>query len=449
MRNGACRLSLRWAALLYGLLFSSCAPAPPAAPASQPKQQQASQTAAPNATQAKPSEPQATGSTAPQSALSPPSAVVKAAADAPVSPVGPTSWATFRNGNQQLGVASSTLPDKLELLWERPAIDGVVAGAAIVGNQVYVGILHGDLLALDRKTGQQLWSYRSIDDPNPETFAPGFKASPTVTTDSVYIGDEDGVMHAVDRKTGLKKWIFTTGAEIAGSAAVVGEKLVFGSHDSYLYCIKIADGTLAWKFQTEDRVNCSPAIEGNSTFVAGCDTKLRVIDIDGPKQTRNIPLGDGAYLIASPAVVGSMLYVGTHDGRVVGVDWQKGEIAWTFKDPKREQPYHASAAVTDEFVIVGGQDKLLHCLDRKSGNQVWSFPARGQINSSPVVVGERIFFGSADGNIYAVGLRDGKEAWKYTAGKDVTASPAVGENCLVIGTEGSKGTIYCFGKKDG
>jgi outer membrane protein assembly factor BamB len=140
--------------------------------------------------------------------------------------------------------------------------------------------------------------------------------------------------------------------------------------------------------------------------------------------------------------------VGTHDGRVVAVDWQKGEIVWTYKDPKREHPYHASAAVTGEFVIVGGQDKQLHCIDRQQGTRVWVFAARGQINSSPVVVGERVFFGSADGNIYAVGLRDGKERWKYNAGKDVTAAPAVGEGCLVIGTEDGNGRIYCFGSKE-
>ena len=60
----------------------------------------------------------------------------------------------------------------------------------------------------------------------------------------------------------------------------------------------------------------------------------------------------------------------------------------------------------------------------------------------------RLLIGSADGNVYGVGLRDGKEFWKHSTGKDVTASPAVGENCLVVGTEGSRGTIYCFGSKE-
>ncbi len=365
-----------------------------------------------------------------------------------LSPPDPTSWATFRNGNQQLGIAGSTLPDQPELLWDYPAPDGMVAAAAIVGEQVYVGILHGDLLCLDRKTGKLLWKYRSIDDPDPEKFSPGFKASPTVTADMVYIGDEEGMLHAVDRATGKRKWQFSTGAEIAGSVAVVGEKLIFGSHDSYLYCLHVKDGALDWKFQTMDRVNCSPAISGKYTFVAGCDTRLRVIDIEAGQQTHMIPLGEGAYLIASPAVIDNILYVGTHDSRVVAVDWQKGEIVWTYKDPKREQPYHSSAAVTDKFVIVGGQDKQLHCINRTQGTRVWVFAARGQINSSPVVVGDRVFFGSVDGNIYAVGLEDGKERWKYNAGKDVTAAPAVGEGCLVIGTEDSKGRIYCFGTKE-
>ena len=33
-------------------------------------------------------------------------------------PPGETSWASFRNGNEQRGVAGSSLPEQLELLWE-------------------------------------------------------------------------------------------------------------------------------------------------------------------------------------------------------------------------------------------------------------------------------------------------------------------------------------------
>jgi eukaryotic-like serine/threonine-protein kinase len=364
------------------------------------------------------------------------------------SPVGPESWATFRNGNRQLGIAKTTLPEKLDVLWEFSTSDGVVACSAIVGDQVYVPCLNGELVSVDRRTGKRQWSYRSIESKNPNDFAPGFKAAPTVANDIVYIGDEDGLMHAVDRRTGNAKWKFRTGAELAGSVALFGDKLVFGSHDSFLYCLKAADHSLVWKpFQTENFINCSTAIEADNTFIAGCDTKVRVINLVSGKQVSEVPLGEGAYLIASPAVLGDILYVGTHDGRVVAVDWRKQKIVWTYTDPNHALEYRSSCAVTDKFVILGGYDKELHCLDRKTGNQVWNFKTRARIESSPVVVGERVYFGSGDGNLYAVSLNAGKPLWKYRCGHSITASPAVGEHCLVIGSDVQGGSVYCFGSK--
>ena len=103
--------------------------------------------------------------------------------------------------------------------------------------------------------------------------------------------------------------------------------------------------------------------------------------------------------------------------------------------------------MTDKFVILGGYDKELHCLDRKTGNQVWSFKTRARIESSPVVVGDRVFFGSGDGNLYAVSLNGGKALWKHRCGHSITASPAVGEHCLVIGSDVQGGSVYCFGSK--
>jgi outer membrane protein assembly factor BamB len=369
------------------------------------------------------------------------------AKNAPKKPAapGPTSWASFRNGDQQLGVATSKLPEKLEVLWKVKTQDGVVATSAIVGDRVYVPGLSGDLLCLDKKNGKKVWAYRSIDDPDPKQFAPGFKSAPRVTANSVYVGDEDGVLHSVDRVTGKRRWKATTDAEIAGCAAVVGDKVIVGSHDNFLYCFNSKDGTLAWKFETQDRVNCSPAIVEKYTFVAGCDAHLRVIDIEDGKEVGDIPLE--SYLIASPAVMGDVLYVGNYGAEVLAVDWKKKQIVWRYKDPVKEFPIHASAAVTKKYVIVGGHDKQMHCIDRETGNGVWTFLTKGRIDSSAVIVGDRVFFGSADRNLYALSIDKGESVWTFNAGQSITAGPAVGENVLVVGCEGSGGFVYCFGKK--
>src|SRR5438132_8050535 len=46
---------------------------------------------------------------------------LSAAPPASLEPPGSESWPTFRNGNQQLGVAKTKLPAKLERLWVHPA----------------------------------------------------------------------------------------------------------------------------------------------------------------------------------------------------------------------------------------------------------------------------------------------------------------------------------------
>lgn len=350
------------------------------------------------------------------------------------------SWASFRATPDQRGVAASPLAQNPTLKWETPSPDGWVACVAIVGEHVYAPALSGFLHCLNLKTGTEVWKYRSIEDPDPKKFAAGFKAAPLVTKSAVYIGDEDGVLHAIDRTTGKKLWVFATDAEIAGCVAQFGDHLLLASHDSILYCLT-REGTEVWRFQTNDRINCSPAIADNYTFLAGCDEHLRVIDLHTGKEFRDMPLE--SFLIASPAIVGDLLYVGTHTGQIVCVDWRKGEFVWRYEGPRR-MPFHASAAVSDDLVIVGCHDKHIHAVDRETGQEKWQFPTRARIESSGAIVDRRIFVGSGDGNLYGISLDSGQEVWKYNGGRGISAGVAIGEGCLIAGEDQQNGRLLCF-----
>ena len=351
-----------------------------------------------------------------------------------------SSWASFRATPDQRGISKSTLAAQPTLKWELASPDGWVAAVAIVGDFVYAPALAGNLHCLNLKTGEEIWKYRSIEDPDPKKFAPGFKAAPLITATMIYIGDEDGVLHAIDRTSGERVWVFASEAEIAGCVAQFEDKLLLASHDSHLYCLN-PDGTEVWKFQTNDRINCSPAIEGSFTFLAGCDEHLRVIDLQTGKEFRDMPLE--SFLIASPAVVGDLLFVGTHTGEIVCVDWRKGEFVWRYAGP-RKMPFHASPAVTDELVIVGGHDKSIHAVDRNSGDAKWTFATRARIECSAAVVDKRLFVGSGDGNLYGIDLQTGTEIWKYNAGRPINAGIAIGEGHLVVGEDQQNGRLLCF-----
>jgi outer membrane protein assembly factor BamB len=342
-------------------------------------------------------------------------------------------WAVFRGNPLQTGVAASPLPERLEARWTFRTKESVEAAAAVVAGTVYVGSLDEHLYALNLQNGGLKWKYKGGP----------FKAPPSFHQGAVYVGDEDGRFHCVDAATGKKRWTFETGAEITSGANFAGGNVLFGSGDEHLYCLS-RDGKLQWKFKVPGGpVMASPAVVGDRTFVAGCDSTLHVIDIKNGKQVEAVDIGGQTG--ASTAVAGDRLYVGTMNNQVLAIDWKKAKVVWTFEPPQRPQPFFASAAVTDRLVIAGSRDKLVHALGRKDGREVWSFPTRGKVDSSPVVVGRRVFFGSLDGSLYAVDVARGTLVKKFDLGKGIVASPAVAEGRLVIGTQG--GVVYCFGKK--
>ena len=107
-----------------------------------------------------------------------------------------------------------------------------------------------------------------------------------------------------------------------------------------------------------------------------------------------------------------------------------------------EYPYCSSAAVTEDYLVIGGRDQHLHCLDRRTGERRWQIATRGRIDGSPVVAGNRVVVGSHDGRLYAVDLTDGTEVWTYEIGAPLSVSPAIAEGRMVIAAE--DGTLQAF-----
>jgi outer membrane protein assembly factor BamB len=105
--------------------------------------------------------------------------------------------------------------------------------------------------------------------------------------------------------------------------------------------------------------------------------------------------------------------VGHYEKEFVCVDLEQGQIAWTYKDEEHAAPFLSSPALTADRVVFGGQDKRLHCADRKTGERLWVFQTGGDVDGSPVVCGDKVVVGSADGKLYVVNLADGKEIWSY------------------------------------
>ncbi len=361
-----------------------------------------------------------------------------------VSYIAYADWKSFRGNPQLTGVSDSTLPDKLDLLWTFQAGDMIESTVAVVDGTVYLGVSDGNLYAIDVNTGKNTWKYQTES---------VIKSSPSVKDGVIYFGDADGTFHAVDIATRKKKWQYTTEGEIISSANFAGEYVLFGSYDGFLYCLKIKSGDLAWKYETEGYVHATPGVwthtindsdeTVNFAIVTGCDSYLRVINIDDGTQSKQVNLG--AYVGASPAILHNHIFCGTYGSEILSVALDTGDISWRYQHPERQFPFFASAALTKGWIIIGGRDKLVHALSPDKGEPLWTYTAKSRIESSAVVVGNRVFFGTTRGLFLALDINTGKPVWEFATGSSIVASPSVSDGKIYIGTE--DGVLYCFGKK--
>lgn len=345
-------------------------------------------------------------------------------------------WASFRGDQALTGVAAESLPASLKPLWTFEAADGFEGTAAIAGGTVFVGSLDGNLYALDSKSGRVRFKYAAGGE---------IKSSPAVAGGTVYFGDEAGTFHALDAATGKPRWTFKTDAGVTSSATLVqagGQSLVlFGSYDGFLYALKVADGTLAWKLETQSYVHATPAVAGGLVYVSGCDGFLRAIRVADGQEAGKVELG--GYAAASPAIAGGRAFVGTFENQILAVDLAGLKVAWRYEHPSRKFPYYSSAAVGPKVVVVGGRDKLVHALDRATGEEKWSFETPARVDASPVITGGHAAVATLSGDLYLLDLETGRTAWQYASGSAFAASPAVADGRLVIGT--ADGLLYAFG----
>jgi alcohol dehydrogenase (cytochrome c) len=86
-------------------------------------------------------------------------------------------------------------------------------GIAIGFGKVFVGTVDGRLIAIDQKTGQQVWDTKLVDS---EKLTVGFTGAPLVVKDKVIIGSQGGEwpqrgpIFGVDAASGRKVWEFFT-----------------------------------------------------------------------------------------------------------------------------------------------------------------------------------------------------------------------------------------------
>lgn len=287
-------------------------------------------------------------------------------------------------------------------------------GLAVEGNRLFATTGYGALVAMDVKTGAELWVQKL------EASATG---APTVRDGIVYVTSRDSRAWAINAADGRIKWQLpgapTPSVMVGGTAPAVSNKFAvfpFGS------------GELIAAFRKG----------GVRTWAASVSGKRRgrayagITDITG-----------------DPVIDGNVVYAGSQSGRIVALNLGSGERIWT----AREGAYSPVWPVGGSVFLVSDEGKLVR-LDAATGDHIWSvqmpYYTREKVrrrkavyaNYGPVLAGGRLIVASSDGVIRSYNPVDGTLISTVEVPGGATTNPVVVNRVLYVVS--GKGQLHAF-----
>ena len=286
--------------------------------------------------------------------------------------------------------------------------DASGGGLAVSGGRLFVTTGYGELVALDARSGGELWR-QDLD-------APG-TAAPTVLGGLVYVISRDSTAWALEADTGRIRWQLDGTPSLTafggGAGAAVNDDIAV---------LPFPSGEVVGAFPQGGLRRWSSAVSGNRPG----EVISRFSDIAG-----------------DPVIDGGRVYAGNFSGGLVALDAFNGETIWTAGEGAVGPVWPTGNSV----FLVNDLSELVR-LDKDSGQPIWRVQLPRQIDEGrlrpqrtvfahygPVLAGGRLVVASSDGNI---------RFFSPTSGALVGALPIEGgaaSNPVVAG-----GTLYVVSK---
>ena len=205
----------------------------------------------------------------------------------------------------------------LEVTRSIPLADKVVAGMLEANGVLYVPYQNGGVSAISMEDYREIWRFHTED---------GVWATPLLAGDMVIVSSLDHHLHALDRSSGQLMWSVDLGGSVASTPLFANDRLYVGSFNKSLFEISL-DGELLSRYETQNWVWGTPAIDERgvvyvadlSGFVHALDTERNLSEIwSNQIAERGIRAGPMVYL--------DRVIVASRDGRVYWLDRRDGVL---------------------------------------------------------------------------------------------------------------------------
>ncbi len=214
-----------------------------------------------------------------------------------------------------------------EPVWTTPIAADVIQAPQVVGRDVYFATMDGTAYKLDTRSGAVRWA-RDVGassavwvDHDEVLLARRVPGGATPREQMVVLGASDGRLHH-EAETHEARYLAgnTRDRELAGGTAGAWGSVAAGDH------LGLRNVAAGWAFQ-----GSSPAVaDGRAYFSIAGEVVAREVSTARTVWRQEYAQADGAQALSPPAVVGSLLLVGTVDGQLLATDIDTGMTVWAY-----------------------------------------------------------------------------------------------------------------------
>lgn len=129
----------------------------------------------------------------------------------------------------------------------------VPTNPALADGVAYVVTYDGAAAAIDIQNRETLWTYLPPEESQSE-------CSPAVGKSHMFFGNAEGQLIALNRQSGEVAWVFEAGDLIESAPLLAGDRVLFGSDDARLYMLDIDSGETVWTYRLGGAVVAAPAM---------------------------------------------------------------------------------------------------------------------------------------------------------------------------------------------
>ena len=328
----------------------------------------------------------------------------------------------------------------------------LIAPPVIGGGMAFVYDTQGQVTAASIADGEELWQVDLT--PEDEDSEKGFRGGVGYDSNKVYAATGFGLVVALDAKTGTEIWRHSVGVPLRSAPTINGGRVFAVTQDNQLFALNAVTGDVLWSHQGIAESagllsSSSPAVSGDTVVVAYSSGEIYALRVENgrvtwsdtlSRQGRMTPLAALNDIAGQPVIDRGRVFALSHSGRMVSIDLRTGERQWDKTLAGTQTPW-----IAGDFIYIVTTDSDLVCLRRDDGRIQW-VTHLGQYDdpedketalywSGPTLAGDRLIVTSSNGYAISVSPYTGAVLGRIEMPSSVFMAPVVADGTVYVLTD--------------